>query len=570
MNRSRHRTGPLAGLLCAVLLAGCAGSHVSAPAPDPEPAAPPVVEPTAEPDPVRVLSTSPSNVREGPGTDHPVDFWIEAATEVTVLGRNADGTWLRIEYEGREGWLFAGLTDFDTDVLADLPATVVAAPEPTPEPQVVLVPTATPVPPAVPEPDPEPATAPEPDPVRLTVTGNPVNLREGPGTGHPIALQAAAGDQFEVVARNADGSWLQVADPRTADGRLWIYGPLTDASGELVAGLVLAEAPGLAVQVDEPEPRVAQPAPEPAPPPAQPVAGCTQFHTVNPNETRLAQITDWFGLDLAAVAELNGIDADTPLTAGAQLCLAAGPAAQPRAPEPASPAPKPGTGGASAAPIGISVNSPLGYIWHAPGTYARSKPGLDYEFELVFSDHSDMWDWRIRDFEACYDALRVHMGGVPAEVGLQRMELRLADPMSFDEFVNAISADTWVGADMYDSPWVNPVDIPWTEYPNWSQAALPHPDLGVAAYGCFHQPQGQALCDIMPMWGHSHDIYLNAATALTMANSVARMSDNALGERYNRLDARYYEYNAYLFPLLDNLRGDPAGHGPCADVWRAK
>ena len=28
-----------------------------------------------------------------------------------------------------------------------------------------------------------------------------------------------------------------------------------------------------------------------------------------------------------------------------------------------------------------------------------------------------MWDWRIRDFEGCYDALRVHMGVVPQEFG---------------------------------------------------------------------------------------------------------------------------------------------------------
>ncbi len=71
----------------------------------------------------------------------------------------------------------------------------------------------------------------------------------------------------------------------------------------------------------------------------------------------------------------------------------------------------------------------------------------------MFSDHSAMWDWRIRDFEACYDALRVHMGSVPQEAGLQRMELRLADPVSFEGFRAAIRASTWVeGAGIYDSP----------------------------------------------------------------------------------------------------------------------
>ena len=64
---------------------------------------------------------------------------------------------------------------------------------------------------------------------------------------------------------------------------------------------------------------------------ATPVYGCSKLHTVNPNEKQLVQITDWYGLDLAAVAALNGMDPAAPLTTGSMLCLSAtaiAPAAQ--------------------------------------------------------------------------------------------------------------------------------------------------------------------------------------------------------------------------------------------------
>ena len=207
-------------------------------------------------------------------------------------------------------------------------------------------------------------------------------------------------------------------------------------------------------------------------------------------------------------------------------------------------------------------------VHHAPGTYSRDLPGLAYDFELAFTDNAVMWDWRVRDFEGCYDALRVYMG-VPQEVGLQRLELRLADPRSFAEFVGAIHAGVWQAADIYDAPWVNPVEIQFQAYPDWDPAPRPHPDWAAVSYGCSRLPADSALCDIMPMWGNSHSIHLHAATTLAMANSVADLlSEDSLAE-YNRYSDRVLQANAYLFPLWDNGLGDPTGPGPCADVWRA-
>ena len=149
----------------------------------------------------------------------------------------------------------------------------------------------------------------------------------------------------------------------------------------------------------------------------QPPADCTRLHTVNPNQTRLVQITDWFGLDLQTVATLNGLVPDAPLTAGWQICLPEAPdllpvdtgppAACPNVPDfPQWSRPN--------APIGQKVvASPFNLLWHAPGTYDRNLPGLDYDFELVLGDVSTMWNWAVRDFDACYDAVRVHMEDIP-------------------------------------------------------------------------------------------------------------------------------------------------------------
>ena len=264
------------GLLWVLLLtAGCdTAPPLEAPAPVVETPVPEVeaVEPEVEPTPVHptALVRQNANVRAGPGLDHGIDFWLTAGTEITVRGRNVDATWLWIEQAERAGWIFATLTNLGHDTAVNLPE--VAAPEP--EPQVAAVPTPTPEPKPVPVVEPTPMPEPEPEAdepafagFTLMVTGNPVNVRQGPSTDFPVAFQAAAGDRFEVTGRNADATWLQIADPRTAEGRLWIYRPLTDFD----AAFALAEVPALEITLPAApaaEAPAHTPAPEPAPEPA--------------------------------------------------------------------------------------------------------------------------------------------------------------------------------------------------------------------------------------------------------------------------------------------------------------
>ena len=319
----------------------------------PEPAVPetPMPEPVVE-DVVEVATATvnaESNVRAGPGTEHAVLFWLPTGTVVGVTGRNDDGSWLHLEHEDRKGWIFRPLTDIAPEVRARLPvihpvsesaaisrgATEESSPhsdtggdvgapaeQPTPMPTPVPVVEPEPTPPTV---EPEPTL---PAPTTVTVTGTVVNLRLGPGTGYGIDGQAVYGDVLRVLGRNAAGDWLQVMHPVATGELVWIYGPLTDLDGATVQTLAMADPVAVEIETpptSAPEP-VVQPTPAPAPQAAAPTvpADCPQLHTVNPNETRLSQITDWFGLDLQAVAALNGIAPDTPLTTGWQLCLSAG------------------------------------------------------------------------------------------------------------------------------------------------------------------------------------------------------------------------------------------------------
>ena len=574
----------IAVLVIALMLAGCVMPDRDAPATvdEPSPAEVEEVVVATPTPPLTVIVTADSNVRQGPGTDHTAHFWLPAGTEITVRGRNLDGTWLSIEQAGREGWIFASLTNLGASAIPGLPEAAL----PTPAPAVVLVPTATPIPPPViePTPEPEPVPAIEPTPVPaapawLTVTGNPVNVREGPGTDHPIALRAAAGDQFEVVARNADGSWLQIADPRNPAARLWIYGPLTDAAGALVAGLTLAEAPAPAVRIEEPQPPAAEPAPDPAspparippPPPQAEIEACAQWHRVNANETRLAQITDWYELDLAAVAERNGLDPNAPLTTGMELCLDLGePGHHVAAPEPplflewyaGSGAAAPACTQCATVPHfpGEAVRSVPGVpvLYHAPGTYDRSLPGLAYDWEWVLSDDSTLWDWTVRDRAACYDALRVHMGDVPEAVGLTRIEYRLSDPFgdSYHE-LREMGMATY-----FYFPGIAGGGIPST------------PDLARVSIRCYgntgptwSRPDSELFCRIAPRQGNDGSIHLEAATTVAMANAVGQVSRQSKWFQGGWDDP---ENVAYLYPVIAGDIDNPAGPGPCMVVTRAQ
>lgn len=72
-----------------------------------------------------------------------------------------------------------------------------------------------------------------PAPPRITVRGNNVNLRAGPGDDFPSLGQAANGDQFELLGRNPDATWLQGCC--LARRPVWIAANFAETSVPLLA-----------------------------------------------------------------------------------------------------------------------------------------------------------------------------------------------------------------------------------------------------------------------------------------------------------------------------------------------
>ncbi|MEO8355192.1 MAG: SH3 domain-containing protein [Chloroflexota bacterium] len=97
------------------------------------PTSTPTRTPTATPLPHAIVKSS-ANVRFGPGADTRIIGALAAREEVIVLGRNEDGSWLRIQQEGGvDGWIKATLVDFTAIPVSDLPF-VTPMPTPTPLP----------------------------------------------------------------------------------------------------------------------------------------------------------------------------------------------------------------------------------------------------------------------------------------------------------------------------------------------------------------------------------------------------------------------------------------------------
>lgn len=94
-------------------------------------------------------------------------------------------------------------------------------------PRVTPVPSNTPAPP--------PLESPTAAPVCRATTG--ANLRAGPGTEFPKVGGLAGGQPLLVIAKNQDGSWLQL------DSGNWIKGELTENCPDVQVASVLPTPP---------------------------------------------------------------------------------------------------------------------------------------------------------------------------------------------------------------------------------------------------------------------------------------------------------------------------------------
>lgn len=146
-----------------------------------------------------------------------------------------------------------------------LPPTPTPIPTSTPTP---LPPTDTPTATPTAEPTATPTATPLPKPQAI-VSAQEANVRRGPGTGHPVVARLRQGEMVDLIGRNVDGTWWQVALATGEQG--WINASLVSTIGPAdaveVAAVIPTPPPAAAPRpTSPPAARPTQPPPQPAGP----------------------------------------------------------------------------------------------------------------------------------------------------------------------------------------------------------------------------------------------------------------------------------------------------------------
>lgn len=123
------------------------------------------------------------NVRSGPGVGYGVVTVLGRGAYVTMLGRNANASWIKIQpIDGYywQGWVNAFYLAPSMNIW-DLPVVDGAPPPPPP-----------------------------PGAIGTVANAYSLNLRSGPGVGYGIITALTYGTQVTLIGRNAAATWLQV------------------------------------------------------------------------------------------------------------------------------------------------------------------------------------------------------------------------------------------------------------------------------------------------------------------------------------------------------------------------
>jgi len=141
--------------------------------------------PVRDPGPSATVTGNVSvNVRNGPGPNAGLLGQIGLGTQVQVIGRNAEGTWLQVRWANGTGWVSAQYV-----TTAGVPTVVQeAVPQTANTPYVIVLATY-------------------------------LNVRTGPGINYASLGRVFGGDVLVIVGRSADNTWYQV---ETVYGTGWV------------------------------------------------------------------------------------------------------------------------------------------------------------------------------------------------------------------------------------------------------------------------------------------------------------------------------------------------------------
>ena len=146
------------------------------------------------------------NVRSGPGEEYDRIGGAFAGEEFAITGRNADGDWWQIDFEGQDGWIFAPfVTATDADNVPIVGSSMEGTPAPTTGTDTVARGGEKPI---------------------VTIDGD-MNIRQGPGTDYARIGGATDGEEFDITGKSADGEWWQIDFGGEAG---WVYAPFVTAT----------------------------------------------------------------------------------------------------------------------------------------------------------------------------------------------------------------------------------------------------------------------------------------------------------------------------------------------------
>lgn len=203
-------------LAFAAVVPAMAQTPVPTTTPEPQPTPAPLTASTS----LFATSNFTVNVRSGPGTQYTILGKARQGDAVDITGKLADGTWLRVNFNGQEGWGLASLFDVTGDLTT--------APEAEAGPNAVLRTAAS------------ASTNAQAGEVIGTTTGS-VNLRATPATSGDVLVIIPFSTELTATGRTATNNWVRVSFNNQTG---WITSEFFSVKRGVVANLPLYDEAG--------------------------------------------------------------------------------------------------------------------------------------------------------------------------------------------------------------------------------------------------------------------------------------------------------------------------------------
>jgi len=152
---------------------------------------------SARADTAGVVAVQLLNVRKAPSQKYPVIAQIPLGGSVTLIGRNAAGTWLEISGSFGKGWVSAPFVTIPSGQVSSLPVTDRTI-----------------------------------NPFATVIVYPSIQVRSGPSTDFPIIGVLRTGAVVDIVGQDPKTKWIEVATPF---GNGWIQTQFVTLTGDIFA-----------------------------------------------------------------------------------------------------------------------------------------------------------------------------------------------------------------------------------------------------------------------------------------------------------------------------------------------